>query len=112
GGCRPTGPTASPKISSQVAALKTAEPAAVLHTLAYFAVVYFAQRTQADGFFTVGFLDDTCAPTTVYAAYNAVRGQKDIYNDLYARHENTPEAVRRMREAVVRHVQEMREQGA
>src|SRR5690606_16342541 len=75
-------------------------------------VVYFAQRTQADGFFTVGFLDDTCAPTTVYTAYNAVRGQKDIYNDLYARHENTPEAVRRMREAVLRTVQEMREPGA
>ena len=54
----------------------------------------------------------TRAPTTVYTAYNAVRGQKDIYNDLYARHENTPEAVRRMREAVLRHVQEMREQGA
>ena len=105
-------PMGWPNISSQLAAMKTAEAAAVLNTLAYFDVVYFAQRTQADGFFTVGFLDDTCAPTTVYTAYNAVRGQKDIYNDLYARHENTPEAVRRMREAVLRHVQEMREQGA
>lgn len=102
-------PMGWPNISSQLARMAPTEAAAVLQTLAYFDVVYFAQRTKADGFFTVGFLDDTCAPTTVYTAYNAVRGEKDIYNDLYARHENTTVALQRMRVAVLDHVKKMRE---
>lgn len=107
GGVLKNRPMGWPNITSQLATMKPAETAAVLDTLSYFDVVYFAQRTQADGFFTVGFLDDTCKPTTVYTAYNAVRGEKSIYNDLYARHENTSEAIRRMREAVLGHVAKM-----
>lgn len=80
----------------------------ILETLRYFDGVNFASRSKADGFFTVGFLDATCRPTTVYAAYNALRGEKEIYNDLFAVHENTPEAVRRMREAVHNHIAKMK----
>lgn len=101
-------PMGWPNMSAELGRMAPAQAARVLQTLPYFDVVYFAQRTQADGFFTVGFLDTVCAPSTVYVAYNAVRGQKGIYNDLYAVHENTTEATRQMKAAILGHVAHMR----
>lgn len=80
----------------------------VLETLPYFDTAYFAQRTKADGIFSVGFLDPTCAPSTVYAAYNVMPNKKSIFNDVAAAHQNTPEALRVLRQAVLDHVKEMR----
>lgn len=79
-----------------------------LHTARYFDAANMATRTKADGFFTVGFIDTTCPPSTVYAAYNNVGTNKQIYNDITAGHENTPEATRLMREAVLTHVANMK----
>ncbi|AHF92875.1 acetyl xylan esterase [Opitutaceae bacterium TAV5] len=78
--------------------------ARILETARYFDMVNFAARTRASGFFTAGFIDSTCPPTTVYAAYNALVSPKSIYNDIAAGHENTPEAVARMRQAIRDHV--------
>jgi cephalosporin-C deacetylase len=75
-----------------------------INTARYFDAVNMATRTKADGFFTVGFIDTTCPPTAVYAAYNNVGTNKLIYNDIAAGHTNTPEATRLMREAVLNHV--------
>ncbi|MGI6543250.1 MAG: acetylxylan esterase [Limnochordia bacterium] len=80
-----------------------------INTVRYFDAVSMATRVKADGFFTVGFIDTTCPPTTVYAAYNNVPTKKAIYNDVWAKHENTPEATRLMREAVLNHVAEMKQ---
>jgi cephalosporin-C deacetylase len=80
-----------------------------INTVRYFDAMNMATRTKADGFFTVGFIDTTCPPTTVYAAYNNVPTKKSIYNDIAAAHTNTPEATRLMREAVLNHVAEMKQ---
>lgn len=96
-------PMGWPNMGPHFAHMPPAQAVRILETLRYFDVVHFAARTAADAFFTVGFLDDTCPPWTVYAAYNALPGRKAIYNDLDAGHENTPEALRRMREAVLAH---------
>lgn len=85
-----------------------AEAQRIRETLAYFDGANFVSRSQADGFFTVGWLDDTSRPTTVYAAHNAVRGKKGIFNDIRVGHTNTTQALQAMREAVLHHVDEMK----
>lgn len=57
----------------------------VFETLSYFDGVNFAARLTAPALFSVGLMDATCPPSTVYAAYNYVPGSKEItvypYND-------------------------------
>jgi cephalosporin-C deacetylase len=59
----------------------------VFRTLAYFDGVNFATRACAQALFSVGMMDDTCPPSTVYAAYNHYKGPKQIRVYPYNRHE-------------------------
>lgn len=59
----------------------------VFETLSYFDGVNFAARGNAQALFSVGLMDDTCPPSTVYAAYNHYAGQKDIRVWRYNFHE-------------------------
>jgi cephalosporin-C deacetylase len=54
-----------------------------LATLSYFDGVNFARRATAPALFSVALMDTTCPPSTVYAAYNAYAGPKqiDVYPD-------------------------------
>ncbi len=83
-------------------------PADVVAAVGYYDGVTFAARTKAPGIFTVGFIDVTCPPTSVYAAYNALRAPKEIFNDVRAGHTNTPAAGAAMRAAIQRHFAAMR----
>jgi cephalosporin-C deacetylase-like acetyl esterase len=69
---------------------------------------HFAARAKAPGFFTVGFIDTTCPPTTVYAAYNALSTPKEIFPEVASGHTVTPAAGAAMRAAVLRHFALMR----
>jgi cephalosporin-C deacetylase-like acetyl esterase len=80
----------------------------VVAAVRYFDGVNFAARAKAPGFFTVGFIDTTCPPTSVYAAYNALRAEKGIFNDIPSGHTNSPAAGKAMREAVQSHFAAMR----
>jgi cephalosporin-C deacetylase len=70
----------------------------------YFDGTNFAQQTEAGGFFTVGFVDASCPPTGVYAAYNEVRGPKKILDQYLLGHHPSDEADVASREAVLEHV--------
>jgi cephalosporin-C deacetylase len=60
----------------------------VFRTLSYFDGVNFAARATAPTLFSVGLMDDTCPPSTVYAAYNHYAGpRKDIRIWRYNAHE-------------------------
>ena len=56
-----------------------------LNTLDYFDAGHFGARASCPGSFSVALMDGVCPPSTVYAAYNAYRGPKEItvyrYND-------------------------------
>ena len=81
------------------------EPAAnVLDAVRYYDAMNFATRTKAEAIFTVGFIDTTCPPSSVYAAYNNVSGQKSIHHDPDAGHTSTPKAGEAMRKAVQEHL--------
>ncbi|MBZ0300482.1 MAG: acetylxylan esterase, partial [Anaerolineae bacterium] len=50
----------------------------VYRTLSYFDGVNFAARISASSLFSVALMDMICPPSTVYAAYNNLRGPKEI----------------------------------
>lgn len=83
--------------------------AAALQTARYFDCVNFATRAKCRGAaLTVGFIDTTCPPTSVYAAYNALGVPKSIHTDVLSGHTNTPAASKFMLDAALRHVREMK----
>ena len=51
---------------------------AVASTLAYFDVAILGRRARAPALFSVALMDETCPPSTVYAAYNAYGGPREI----------------------------------
>ena len=85
----------------------------VLQVSRYFDNVNFATRTKAKGaFVTVGFIDQTCPATTVYAAYNSLKIPKKIYNDIPTGHANSPEATHARNQAVLNYVKSVKPAGA
>ena len=77
----------------------------VLGAYRYLDCMNFVTRTRAAGaYFTVGFLDVTCPPTSVYAAYNQLRIPKEIFHDVAQGHSQSPAAREGMTRAVLRHV--------
>ncbi|MBE0697380.1 MAG: acetylxylan esterase, partial [Anaerolineaceae bacterium] len=59
----------------------------VFETLSYFDGVNFAVRANPSALFSVALMDDICPPSTVFAAYNHYRGQKEIRVYEYNNHE-------------------------
>ncbi|MES2692220.1 MAG: acetylxylan esterase [Verrucomicrobiota bacterium] len=82
----------------------------VVEAVSYFDGVNFAAQARAPGFFTVGFIDTTCPPSSVYAAYNALKTPKEIHHDIAAGHTNTPAAAAAMKAAVQKHFAAMKGQ--
>jgi cephalosporin-C deacetylase len=62
-----------------------------LETIAYFDVVNFARRVSQPGWYTWGYDDNVCPPTSMFAAYNSLTGKK-VLNFFYeTEHWNFPE---------------------
>ena len=59
----------------------------VFNTLSYFDGVNFAARAKAHALFSTGLMDQTCPPSTVFAAYNHFAGPKEIRVWRYNQHE-------------------------
>ncbi|RMB61188.1 acetylxylan esterase [Tessaracoccus antarcticus] len=59
----------------------------VWETLSHFDGVSFAGRATCPGYFSVALADPTCPPSTVFPAYNAWQGDKDIEIYPYNGHE-------------------------
>ncbi len=49
-----------------------------MRTMAYYDVVNFARRIRVPGFYSYGFNDNTCSPTSVAAALNRIKATKKI----------------------------------
>lgn len=49
-----------------------------VETLGYYDVVNFARRVTAPGFYTWGYNDLTCPPTSMYSAYNVITSPKEL----------------------------------
>ena len=51
---------------------------AMARTLPYFDAVFFARRIKGKAYLAVGLVDTTCSPSSIFAAYNAIPGEKHI----------------------------------
>ncbi|WP_051166895.1 acetylxylan esterase [Hymenobacter norwichensis] len=51
---------------------------AQLATIGYYDVVNFARQITVPGFYSWGYNDNTCPPTSIYAAINAVQAPKTV----------------------------------
>ena len=74
----------------------------VFATLSYFDCMHFAARMSARAFFSVGIMDTVCPPSTVFAAYNHVPGEKAMVEYYFNDHEgggaqHTVEKIRYLR---------------
>lgn len=50
-----------------------------INTAGYYDVVNFARQLKVPGIYTLGFNDETCPPTSMFAAYNAIGAPKELY---------------------------------
>lgn len=50
-----------------------------INTAGYYDVVNFARLVKVPGIYTLGFNDEVCPPTSMYAAYNVITAPKELY---------------------------------
>lgn len=62
-----------------------------LETVKYYDVVNFARLIKVPGFYSWGFNDETCPPTSMYAAYNLIKAPKELFLALETGHWTFPE---------------------
>ncbi|MEQ1761507.1 MAG: acetylxylan esterase [Pyrinomonadaceae bacterium] len=62
-----------------------------LETAAYYDAVNFARRLKIPGIYSWGFNDETCPPTSTYAAYNSITAPKTLLLGLEMGHANSAE---------------------
>ena len=64
---------------------------AKIATATYYDTVNFARRVTAPGYYTWGYNDEVCPPTSVYAAYNVIKAPKTLGLTLELGHAYTNE---------------------
>jgi cephalosporin-C deacetylase len=52
----------------------------ILEAARYVDAVNFASRCKADAIMSVGFIDGVCPPSSCYAAFNVIKGKKQVLN--------------------------------
>ena len=85
------------------------ENADIAKTVQYYDAAVFAKKIKAEVLMTAGFIDATCPPTSVYAAYNNISSKKEMLNNPLLGHtvskENSAYAVKKIDE----HIKMMKE---
>jgi cephalosporin-C deacetylase-like acetyl esterase len=69
-----------------------------LETVSYYDAVNFARRLKVPGIYSWGFNDETCPPTSIYAAYNVIASPKTLLLGLEMGHANSVEQNERLNE--------------
>ena len=67
-----------------------------IKTTGYYDVVNFARFVNVPGYYSWGFNDETCPPTSMYAAYNVIPGPKQLVLFLETGHWTFPEETDKM----------------
>jgi len=57
-----------------------------VNTTAYYDVVNFARKLKIPGWYSWGFNDNVCPPTSMYAAYNSITAPKELHKFLETLH--------------------------
>ncbi|MBL9208616.1 MAG: acetylxylan esterase [Opitutaceae bacterium] len=70
-------------------------------TTQYYDAVNFARRLKVPGFYSWGYNDETCPPTSLYAAYHVITAPKRLLLALEMGHATTPEQNERIQSWVL-----------
>jgi len=62
-----------------------------IETSKYFDVVNFARFVKVPGWYSWGYNDNVCPPTSIYAAYNVIPGKKELHIFQETQHWTFPE---------------------
>ncbi len=73
-----------------------------IETSKYYDVVNFAKQLKIPGYYTWGFNDATCPPTSMYSAYNSIEAPKELYLALDTGHFTYPEQREKLEEWLVK----------
>lgn len=68
-----------------------------IETSKYYDVVNFARQVKAPGYYTWGYNDVTCPPTSMYSAYNVIQAPKDLFIYEETGHWTYPEQNEKLR---------------
>ncbi len=75
-----------------------------IETSKYYDVVNFARLVKVPGFYSWGYNDVTCPPTSMYAAYNMISAPKELYLVQETGHWTYPEQNEKSRQWLVDHL--------
>ena len=84
-----------PRMFPDAGAQPAIDRRAAMRTMGYYDVVNFARRIRCPGFYSYGFNDNTCPPTSVCAALNTIAAPKTIIVTPASFHWRFPETNRR-----------------
>ncbi len=76
---------------------------AKIATTGYYDTVNFARRLKQTGFYTWGYNDETCPPTSMFAAYNVITAPKQLLLALETGHGESAEQLARVNAWIVAH---------
>ena len=76
----------------------------ILEAARYIDAVNFATRCKADAIMSVGFIDAVCPPSSCYAAYNALKGNKTVINEPLMGHAAPAHIQEAFFEQILKHV--------
>ncbi|PHR92784.1 MAG: acetylxylan esterase [Blastopirellula sp.] len=82
--------------------------AAELQAGRYVDAVNFASRCKADAIMSVGFIDRTCPPSSCYAAYNLLQGNKQVINKPLMGHAAPADIQTAFFDAILKHVEDQK----
>jgi len=69
---------------------------AKIETAGYYDVVNFARNLKVPGMYSWGFNDETCPPTSMYAAYNVITAPKELFLAPETGHWTYPEQTEKL----------------
>jgi len=72
-------------------------------TTGYYDTVNFARRLRQPGFYTWGYNDETCPPTSMFAAYNVISAPKELLLALETGHGESVEQLMRVNAWILAH---------
>jgi cephalosporin-C deacetylase-like acetyl esterase len=76
-----------------------------LETVKYYDVANFARLIKVPGFYSWGFNDETCPPTSMYASYNVINAPKELFLALETGHWTYPEQREKFNDWIVNKLQ-------
>lgn len=72
-----------------------------IETSKYYDTVNFARRLKVPGIYTFGYNDETCPPTSMFAAFNIIKAPKNLFLALETGHALTNEQTDRINKWIV-----------